>query len=489
MSEYPGQNYSQEAFDNVSVHNPKIAATADALGLRPEAIFGALVEENNDYRQGWLKNFLGDGWALSHAGSHGMLVQYYQRAEQEGTIDKHGTWDKINPVLNDLGPYNIQLGTAIRLLRRYLESASTDNDPLNLRRYANDYPSLASHLADGSVSPEIAGLMLKEAKVYMQQHADPEYWAQKSAAYRDAIYLTYYNMGKTLIEKKRPLNIQTNDGKYRPEPGAREAAGKDHLKNAEKIGTLFGHPDYHRSTAEVPPLAEQPDHEEPVLPRAPSISFIEYPAPHIAQLKANGTLSDIIALENLRGNPITQADLRLVNGLTPKRDHRLPEDFRLLVPRRRGDELRVDDGVTSLRINRLDGTYQFTQGAENGETTHYCRRWDPAQQQFFDLYAKTTSAGQTEGERRYDVAAWYGELFRSIYHALSDGLLPVESSNLARIGYDHATWTLTVQFLNGRIYEYYLVPRHQYDAFLSAPSKGRFLNRHIKGVYVYNRIQ
>jgi len=65
--------------------------------------------------------------------------------------------------------------------------------------------------------------------------------------------------------------------------------------------------------------------------------------------------------------------------------------------------------------------------------------------------------------------------------------VPVSSSFIAAIGW--ASGTLQVELLNGRIYEYYGVPRSVYSAFLSAPSKGKYFNAHVRGHYRYRRIR
>ncbi|MGI6668961.1 MAG: KTSC domain-containing protein [Acetivibrionales bacterium] len=58
--------------------------------------------------------------------------------------------------------------------------------------------------------------------------------------------------------------------------------------------------------------------------------------------------------------------------------------------------------------------------------------------------------------------------------------IPVSSSNIASIGYDEATSTLEVEFLSGRIYHYYGIPKYLYDEFINAESKGKYLNEYIK---------
>lgn len=64
----------------------------------------------------------------------------------------------------------------------------------------------------------------------------------------------------------------------------------------------------------------------------------------------------------------------------------------------------------------------------------------------------------------------------------------VASSNIASIGYDEATETLEVEFLNGSIYQYYNVPAGLYEQLMQEGSKGRYLNTYIKNAYPYSRI-
>lgn len=59
----------------------------------------------------------------------------------------------------------------------------------------------------------------------------------------------------------------------------------------------------------------------------------------------------------------------------------------------------------------------------------------------------------------------------------------VSSSAISRIEYDDNTRRLFITFQHGETYTYYGVPRHVYDAFLRAASKGRFYNDYIKDRY------
>ena len=67
-------------------------------------------------------------------------------------------------------------------------------------------------------------------------------------------------------------------------------------------------------------------------------------------------------------------------------------------------------------------------------------------------------------------------------------MIPVQSSNLAAIGYDTNTEILKVEFLNGTAYEYKNVPQVVFDAFMKAPSHGSYFNREIKNSYPYEKI-
>lgn len=64
----------------------------------------------------------------------------------------------------------------------------------------------------------------------------------------------------------------------------------------------------------------------------------------------------------------------------------------------------------------------------------------------------------------------------------------VASTNVASIGYDEATETLEVEFLNGSIYQYYNVPISIYEQMMQVGSKGKFLNMYIKNAYPYSRV-
>ncbi len=65
----------------------------------------------------------------------------------------------------------------------------------------------------------------------------------------------------------------------------------------------------------------------------------------------------------------------------------------------------------------------------------------------------------------------------------------VESTTVGAAAHDAQTAVLELQFRNGAVYQYFLVPRPVYRDLLRAPSKGRYFHQNIRGRYPYRRIQ
>lgn len=66
--------------------------------------------------------------------------------------------------------------------------------------------------------------------------------------------------------------------------------------------------------------------------------------------------------------------------------------------------------------------------------------------------------------------------------------IQMQSSNIARIRYDAASLTLEVEFLNGRMYQYFDVPMAVFDGLRTAESPGGYLATSIKGHFRYARV-
>lgn len=62
-------------------------------------------------------------------------------------------------------------------------------------------------------------------------------------------------------------------------------------------------------------------------------------------------------------------------------------------------------------------------------------------------------------------------------------MIPVRSSAIQSIGYDHATRRMKIRFHQGHAYDFSQVPEYVFLAFLAAPSKGDYYNTHIRDRY------
>ena len=57
---------------------------------------------------------------------------------------------------------------------------------------------------------------------------------------------------------------------------------------------------------------------------------------------------------------------------------------------------------------------------------------------------------------------------------------PVESSTLASVGYDAATFVLELEFRSGDVYQYLGTPNRIHCELIDAESKGRYFNQKIR---------
>lgn len=67
---------------------------------------------------------------------------------------------------------------------------------------------------------------------------------------------------------------------------------------------------------------------------------------------------------------------------------------------------------------------------------------------------------------------------------------PMNSSNIARAGYDEKSKTLEIQFNTGAIYRYDGVPRVMYDEMFKSTSPGGYFRKWIiGGKYKFKKIE
>lgn len=68
-------------------------------------------------------------------------------------------------------------------------------------------------------------------------------------------------------------------------------------------------------------------------------------------------------------------------------------------------------------------------------------------------------------------------------------MVPVNSSNLAAIGYEPNSAVLCIKFKDGSAYEYFDVPQHEYDGLMSADSHGTYAHQNIYKRYRQNKVR
>jgi hypothetical protein len=62
-------------------------------------------------------------------------------------------------------------------------------------------------------------------------------------------------------------------------------------------------------------------------------------------------------------------------------------------------------------------------------------------------------------------------------------MTPIDSTAIARLGYNAAKRVLRLEYRSGRTYDYLDVPPEEYKRLLSAKSAGEFVNLEIKPNY------
>lgn len=66
---------------------------------------------------------------------------------------------------------------------------------------------------------------------------------------------------------------------------------------------------------------------------------------------------------------------------------------------------------------------------------------------------------------------------------------PVTSRMLASVGYDEASATLELEFVEGRVYQYFGVPSDVHAGLIAADSHGAYFETHVKKAgYQYAKI-
>jgi hypothetical protein len=157
------QPYNWIELDYATLYADSINATYRDLGLSQygvstAVIAGAILEELHDsgesIKDGLVQNgvdiLLYSALNIGLPARTGMVTLTHADLARSFTQVQNGqaAGKLSNPTLIDIGPGNVQIQTAIRLLLAYNQKFK-GSDPLNIKKYNNDYVSLVNDLMDG----------------------------------------------------------------------------------------------------------------------------------------------------------------------------------------------------------------------------------------------------------------------------------------------------------------------------------------------------
>lgn len=422
--------YSDAAFNWVKSEKANIQNVADVLGVSPLVIAGLMAKERTAYDIDLYNSFKNNIQDYIVGGTHQSIQNSYANVEKASIgNDKVNTFQKIEfTTLNDVGFANIKIHTAIRALKGYEENYINKGvDPLGLKVYATDYGKLVKDLTSNAsgLAPKILGLdAIAMEKSLVSLKPDPAYLNALSQQSKDGIVVTAMIFGPKKLSEKYQENIASKDhlDVYKPGLGLGDSGGEIFTENAEKLSSIFSI-DYKQYSTGSTAIVERSMIAFDASPIRPSSSaLIQYNGQYTIELKKGGTLSDIVAIENKKGNAITEKDIRLVNGLTEKQDTSLQIGQKILVPQKVNGNLVVDYGDVHGSWNVKDGSYQYiiSNKTEN-TTTIYTRSLNPtAPSGYTDKYIKTDNlSGETLEQFQIDVDTSYRSHF--------DSGLPTES--------------------------------------------------------------
>ncbi|WP_292556451.1 calcium-binding protein [Methylobacter sp.] len=281
--------YDPEVYTYVTsqVNIKAIDLVFDNLGISKTSVAGAMVEENDGYGQSlldtnYIKNLLSDYYALSAADpaqftarmsefqdplvglstaalefgvnllpdarrTHTKWAALYAQVKDQPDTGLDGVDKFLNPVLMDMGKANIKLATAIRLIEEHGSDALLIG--IDVAGYSNNYARLADNLVNDTtgLSAKLYGLMIKEADTWYTAPEHNAYgadWATLPQEIKDALYITYTNLGQDAMEQRFKETTVNGTFPYEPLPASGTGGGLNHLSNSLAIATAIGVTDY-----------------------------------------------------------------------------------------------------------------------------------------------------------------------------------------------------------------------------------------------------
>ena len=395
--------WEPKTIDCIGQNRSIFKSVAAKMKISAEALAGAMAKENNSYQLNTAMEVFKDTRALKEilggTVDHAQWSDRYDVAKKLNWIDNASELKKIhNPVLIDLGPFNLQGATAIQALNEYVQ-ANPNSDPYNLKQYQRDYAKFLSTIAGPGAAPReytvnaeesvrvsaiVWGMQIKKAQKWFESKKKGDegfvkYWDGLPQETKDALYGQWCVFGRDKMEERYRKNIRNSQhlGVYEAKLGEGDPGGLYIYGNSRIFGKALGNGRYGADTVE-------PKWEKHIYGRA----AITYNNDGTVTINKGGTLREICEQQRKKGNPITPDDLRSVNeNIQDIPDTRIPAGTTLVIPKRQGDKLVVDSAERTVTVNNK---VEFTD--KNDEVALNKESGGPAEKQ--ELSADNLDAGR-----------------------------------------------------------------------------------------------
>lgn len=226
MSEETPQKYSENILSIIEKYGNSAYSVGTALGVNPNVIMGAVLEEYNDRYESFSDTAIqaaADLYSAIFNSNHDRISQNYEDVKNKSTewrvaASKSEISKLLNPTLIDVGDGNIQIFTALDMLQKYIidnenpDPMDLNYDPLGLMKYKDNYDELASDLNNPSSDATIkfAGLKVKEGLIWGGENVDN--WEALSSSQKESFAIYYYNVGEDAANAKRDEAISDLGG-------------------------------------------------------------------------------------------------------------------------------------------------------------------------------------------------------------------------------------------------------------------------------------
>jgi Ca2+-binding RTX toxin-like protein len=274
VTSYAENAYPGASFEWISVLADEINEAAGMVGISPGAIAGIMAEERKDYGKSLLRSWIGDFIAEYEVDLPELdnLENFNDRPEDEfqefiasviiPKVRDHSSWESelaaVNALYSDINykpslheqlqhPSFIDVGYGnfrIRKAVHLMENNPVLSAQLGLDKYTNDYALLVNNMLDpdSDVTAKLYAMYLIEAENwYKANSAYGSNWDSLPVEFKDALLVTFVNLGQTQMENLRNEKESKNDALgYQPVPALGTGGGINHLVNSASIGDALG---------------------------------------------------------------------------------------------------------------------------------------------------------------------------------------------------------------------------------------------------------